>query len=85
MHLIRIDPHNRSIFFVQLSDLPRVAPMKDDVVVDLVPERENSGVWAGDVADGGVVEAREEQVEDVDEEDKWEERGEEREGKCGHG
>ena len=37
MEFVRVDSNNGSILSVQFSDMERILPAKDDIVVELIP------------------------------------------------
>ena len=50
-----IYPDNGTILFVQLGNLPCVPSTFDDIIIELVPERQRCKLWARERGDGTQV------------------------------
>ena len=55
MDFVWVYPDNGSILFVQLRKFPRVPSTFDDIIVELVPERQRCKLWARERGDGTQI------------------------------
>lgn len=55
MDFVWIYPDDRSVLFVQVRNLECVPSIFDDIIVELVPERQRCKLWARERSDGAQV------------------------------